>query len=89
MRADATEREAQFEKERQDMMAERELISAEKQEKIQLKFELKEQMQGMELLSMEIEKKETWIREEIERVELLAAKLARKEKHLIQEEQRL
>ena len=34
MRADATEREAQFEKERQDMMAERELISAEKQEKI-------------------------------------------------------
>ena len=46
-------------------------------------------MQGMELLSMEIEKKETWIREEIERVELLAAKLARKEKHLIQEEQRL
>lgn len=75
--------------ERNAFEAEKELMSTEKQEKVQLQFELKEQMRAMEVLTVEIEKKEKWLRTETDRLERLAAKLARKEKTLDQEKQRL
>eukprot|EP00353_Schmidingerella_taraikaensis_P001423 CAMPEP_0185595360 /NCGR_PEP_ID=MMETSP0434-20130131/78126_1 /TAXON_ID=626734 ORGANISM="Favella taraikaensis, Strain Fe Narragansett Bay" /NCGR_SAMPLE_ID=MMETSP0434 /ASSEMBLY_ACC=CAM_ASM_000379 /LENGTH=135 /DNA_ID=CAMNT_0028223307 /DNA_START=284 /DNA_END=690 /DNA_ORIENTATION=- len=75
--------------ERTAFLSEKDLISAEKQEKVQLQFELKEQMKAMEELTGEIERKEEWLRGETERLELLAAKLTRKEKTLRQERQRL
>ena len=36
----------------------------------------------MEELTVEIERKEQWLRQETDRVEILAAKLTRKEKNL-------
>lgn len=42
-------------------------------------------MKAMEDLTVEIERKETYLRDENQRLELLAAKLARKEKNLHQE----
>ena len=80
MRIDVEARESKLAQDRAAFESERALILAEKQEKVQLQFELKEQMQGMEVLTEEISKKEKFIRQETEKLELLAAKLTRKEK---------
>ena len=83
------ESERKLEQDRSTFEAERELFSNEKQEKVTLQFELKDQMRAMEELTIEIEKKEKWIRNETDRLERLAAKIARKEKTLNQEKQRV
>lgn len=86
MRAETSQRETNLEKERVALTLERELLNAEKLEKMNLQSELKEQMAGIETLASEIERKENWLSQETERVELLASKLARKEKSLALEQ---
>lgn len=82
MRIAVIENENKLSQERSKFDAEKELLAAEKEEKVTLQFELKEQMQAMEALTVEIERKEKWLRTETDRLERYAAKLARKDKTL-------
>ena len=62
MRIEAEIKEAQLNSDRATFESERALILSQKEEKVTLQFELKEQMKAMEDLTEEISRKEKFIR---------------------------